>query len=230
MLLCGIGFAALGTLVSLPSPPYIEKRQVIQLLLWMAMAWWCFALFLVLSYQNASIKKTWWSPSPVRALFGLFTLLPFFLSLLLLRQFSYDLSPKIGAWCLLYVMCLVWVTDSGAYFVGRYFGKHKLLPRVSPGKTWEGLIGGLIIAALFCSVLSKWTYFSDKPLILWGCSIVAVLASVLGDLTESLFKREAGLKDSGKLIPGHGGILDRIDSLTAAFPVFTCLLMIFGLL
>ncbi|SAJ28290.1 CDP-diglyceride synthase [Enterobacter cloacae] len=126
-------------------------------------------------------------------------------------------------------MILVWGADSGAYMFGKLFGKHKLAPKVSPGKTWQGFIGGLFTAAIISWGYGVWANLEVAPSTLLVCSIFAALASVLGDLTESMFKREAGIKDSGHLIPGHGGILDRIDSLTAAVPVFACLLLlVFG--
>ena len=133
--------------------------------------------------------------------------------------------------CDLAALCddLVWGADSGAYMFGKLFGKHKLAPKVSPGKTWQGFIGGLFTAAIISWGYGVWANLEVAPSILLVCSIFAALASVLGDLTESMFKREAGIKDSGHLIPGHGGILDRIDSLTAAVPVFACLLLlVFG--
>ncbi|MDN6550199.1 MAG: phosphatidate cytidylyltransferase, partial [Enterobacterales bacterium] len=125
-----------------------------------------------------------------------------------------------------YVMFLVWGADSGAYMFGKLFGKNKLAPKVSPGKTWEGFIGGLITSALISWGFGLYAPLAVVPATLLVCSIVAALVSVLGDLTESMFKREAGIKDSGHLIPGHGGILDRIDSLTAAVPVFACLMLL----
>ncbi len=123
-------------------------------------------------------------------------------------------------------MLLVWGADSGAYAFGKLFGRHKLAPKISPGKTWEGLIGGLASSALISVVFNHFVPLTSSGHILLICSIVAVLASVLGDLTESMFKREAGVKDSSHLIPGHGGVMDRIDSLTAAVPVFSCLMLL----
>ncbi|EJS86028.1 hypothetical protein AAUPMB_19730, partial [Pasteurella multocida subsp. multocida str. Anand1_buffalo] len=122
------------------------------------------------------------------------------------------------------VFILVWSADSGAYFAGRQFGKNKLAPKVSPGKSWEGVIGGLVTAGILASIFIHFTQES----LLSGISIPAFIAlsvatvavSILGDLTESMFKRQSGIKDSSQLIPGHGGILDRIDSLTAAVPFF----------
>ena len=150
----------------------------------------------------------------------------FFWGMLALRAWHYDENHYSGAIWLLYVMILVWGADSGAYMFGKLFGKHKLAPKVSPGKTWQGFIGGLATAAVISWGYGMWANLDVAPVTLLICSIVAALASVLGDLTESMFKREAGIKDSGHLIPGHGGILDRIDSLTAAVPVFACLLLL----
>ena len=126
-----------------------------------------------------------------------------------------------GGELLLFMLTLVWVADIGAYFSGRKFGRHKLAPRISPGKTIEGVVGGLCANLLW--MLAVYQY-SDG----WGLSlpqfiaigVLTSLVSVVGDLFESVLKREAGVKDSGKLLPGHGGVLDRIDSLIAASPLF----------
>ena len=146
--------------------------------------------------------------------------------MLALRSWHYADNHYSGALWLLYIMILVWGADSGAYMFGKLFGKHKLAPKVSPGKTWQGFIGGLFTAGIISWGYSAWANLDVSPSTLLLCSVIAALASVLGDLTESMFKREAGIKDSGHLIPGHGGILDRIDSLTAAVPVFACLLLL----
>lgn len=181
--------------------------------------WWCLALVMVLRYPKWT---SWWQGSRwVKSLFGLLTLLPFFWSLLLLRSYEYALHPQLGGWILFLVMLLVWCADSGAYFVGRAVGRHKMLPAVSPKKTVEGLVGGLFLSTCVAAYVAYSCAFSfHQGLILVISSMLAVLASVLGDLSESLFKREAGIKDSGSLLPGHGGVLDRIDSLTSALPVF----------
>lgn len=125
-------------------------------------------------------------------------------------------------WWLLYVFLLVWCADSGAYFVGRKFGKKKLAPNVSPNKSLEGLGGGLALSLLVAAVLMA--CYVDMLGITWvlffGLSALTVLASVLGDLFESMLKRRAGIKDSGTILPGHGGVLDRIDSLLSAVPAF----------
>ncbi len=134
-----------------------------------------------------------------------------------------------GQWLLLYLMTLVWVADIGAYFSGRAFGRHKLAPTISPGKSIEGVIGGLLLNLLWIS--GVWYYSGG-----WGVgylpfllvSLVTVAFSVIGDLFESILKREAGVKDSSHLLPGHGGVLDRIDSLIAATPVFLAGLFLVG--
>jgi phosphatidate cytidylyltransferase len=132
-----------------------------------------------------------------------------------------------GQLLLLYLLVLIAAADVGAYFGGRTFGRRKLAPHVSPGKTWEGFAAGMLAAAM---VAVAGAFMFDMPLWPWLllCELVA-LVSVVGDLTESMFKRHVGLKDSGKLLPGHGGILDRIDSLTAAAPTFLLGLLALGL-
>ncbi|WP_225764273.1 phosphatidate cytidylyltransferase [Stenotrophomonas sp. Marseille-Q4652] len=130
---------------------------------------------------------------------------------------------------LLTALTIVWAADSGAYFAGRRFGKHKLAPRVSPNKTIEGLVGGLV-AGLLAALAFGWIA-GVQPVQIGGLVIVAavtVLASVVGDLFESMLKRHAGAKDSGTIIPGHGGVLDRIDGVLAALPVFALGKEIFG--
>lgn len=160
-------------------------------------------------------------------LVGLIVLLPTWYAFVLLR----DLNPLL----LLFLMGLVWVADSAAYFSGRQWGKHKLAPRISPGKTWEGVIGALVVAIVYVSL---WRVFAPETLARfsavswWGQSLVAILLiaiSITGDLFESHLKRVAGVKDSGSLIPGHGGILDRIDSQTSVLPVAMALIHFAGL-
>lgn len=125
------------------------------------------------------------------------------------------------------LLAIVWAADVGAYGFGRWLGRTKLAPAVSPGKTWEGMAGGLLLAALAAGGAAAWL---DLPVArLAALGVVTALISVLGDLTQSMFKRNVGLKDSGKLLPGHGGVLDRIDSLTAAIPVFAGGLLLFGI-
>ena len=124
-------------------------------------------------------------------------------------------------WWLMYLFALVWVADSGAYFSGKAFGKHKLIPDVSPNKTIEGLVGGLALTVIVIAAVAYYRHLMGWHLVGFVMlSMVTVLASVLGDLFESLLKRQANIKDSGNLLPGHGGVLDRIDSILAAAPIF----------
>lgn len=135
-----------------------------------------------------------------------------------------------SGWLLLYMMSLVWIADIGAYFSGRRFGRHKLAPRISPGKTWEGLIGGFVLNLVWTIVvyrISAGWGLTLAPFI--AISLCSALLSIAGDLSVSVLKREAGVKDSGKLLPGHGGALDRIDSVIAAAPVFVAGIFFAGL-
>lgn len=184
--------------------------------------WWLIATFMVLRYPRGT--SGWTGNSVAQQGFGILTLLPFLWSVLLLRAYQYEQSPLLGAKMVLLVCLLVWAADTGAYFAGKNFGKRKMAPSVSPNKTVEGLIGGVIAAVAV--TLATAHYFSlpfSSFAMLGLVALLTAFASVLGDLAESMFKRVAGVKDSGSILPGHGGILDRIDSLTAAFPVFTVL-------
>ncbi|BDH47034.1 phosphatidate cytidylyltransferase [Salmonella enterica subsp. enterica serovar Choleraesuis] len=221
-LLFGAGLAAM--LLMLPAWHQNIHLPLIEGSLWASLAWWLVALGLVLFYPGSA--ALWRNSRPLRLVFGLLTLVPFFWGMIALRNWHYSENHYMGAVWLLYVMVLVWGADSGAYIFGKMFGKHKLAPKVSPGKTWQGFFGGLATSAVISWCFGLWAHLDVAPSVLLICSLAAALASVLGDLTESMFKREAGIKDSGNLIPGHGGILDRIDSLTAAVPVFACLLLL----
>ena len=127
-----------------------------------------------------------------------------------------------GGLVLLYLLTLVWLADIGAYFAGRKFGKNKLAPSISPGKTWEGVIGGIVVNLLWMSLIywlsDDWLEIGLSLYLVIG--VATILVSIVGDLFISILKREAGVKDSGRLLPGHGGILDRVDSVIAATPVF----------
>jgi phosphatidate cytidylyltransferase len=129
---------------------------------------------------------------------------------------------QLSAWWLLYVFLLVWSADSGAYFVGRKLGRRKMAPNVSPNKSVEGLAGGLVTGLLVVIGISVFRLqLTGVSLIAFvALSALTILASVLGDLFESMLKRRADIKDSGNILPGHGGVLDRIDSLLAATPIF----------
>lgn len=213
-----------------------ESRSVlIPALLYLGLAWWILATILVLTYPKSAL---FWSRSKgLITLFGLFTLMPFFVAMIQLRLQLPMMSEKMnlmldyrgGLW-VLSVLVLIWATDTGAYFAGRALGKHKMAPAVSPKKTIEGLMGGLILALIIAALIYFCTdlFAQVDCAVYFTCAFFAIVISVLGDLTESMFKREAKIKDSGKLIPGHGGILDRIDSVVAAIPVFVALFYLMG--
>ena len=191
-----------------------RSEVFVDTVLWMAMAWWLFVLFWITRPTLGSGRSG--TQSLARAILGWGLLASTWLSLVVLHS-----RPDQGPHWVLYLLVLVWVADSGAFFAGRQFGRTKLAPQVSPGKTWEGVFGGLIACSLFAF---GYAHFIDlQGLALTGfmlVSLVTVLFSVAGDLLESLLKRQLGIKDSGTMIPGHGGILDRVDSLFAAAPVF----------
>ena len=197
------------------------KYRLFNYIICLSIIWWLAALLLVISYPKSA--KYWSNSIVIKLLFALFTLFPFFIGMIELRSINYTLNTYTGAVWLLYVFVLVWATDTGAYFVGRALGKRKLAAKVSPGKTIEGFLGGIGSAILISIVVYFTDYFQLSFATFILSSLMAIFVSVLGDLTESMFKREAGIKDSGNLIPGHGGILDRIDSLTAAIPMFAAL-------
>ena len=130
-------------------------------------------------------------------------------------------SMNQGADWLFYALALVWVADIGAYFSGKKFGKNKLAPHISPGKTKEGLIGAVVATSVYTLIASyHFGLDTERSVLLVLLSVILTFISVSGDLYFSFLKREAGLKDSGNILPGHGGILDRIDSVLSAMPVF----------
>ena len=181
--------------------------------------WWALALLLVKFYP-ASAQL--WGSAPVRLILGVVTLVPAWLALVALRW------QNDGVDWLLVLVAVVASADIGAYFSGRAWGRAKLAPNVSPGKSWAGFWGGLLAAVLVSSGL--W-WLAGQPFSYFAAVVVAIFTvagSVLGDLSESMVKRHRGVKDSGNILPGHGGILDRIDSLTAAAPVLALSIILLG--
>ncbi|BDX07589.1 phosphatidate cytidylyltransferase [Planctobacterium marinum] len=196
-----------------------ELAPIYEYILWLAAIWWLVSLFLIIAYPRYSLL--WRTSVFLRGIFGLLTLVPTWVAVVVLRTSLFDVDPLYGASLIFYVLGIVWAADVGAFFVGVKFGRHKLRPNVSPGKTIEGLLGG--VGASFAIIAFAAMHYQVDPSRIWLHVLVGgltVAVSALGDLNESMFKRCAGCKDSGNLLPGHGGILDRIDSLTAAFPIF----------
>ena len=183
--------------------------QHLQILLRTACVWWAVAFLWLLLVPGRH------DPA-VSLVCGIPVLVPAFIALARLQLAARGLArgPEMVLWLVL----LVCAADIGAYFAGRAWGRHKLAPRVSPGKTWEGAAGGL--AAVILVVIIGAYHFGLS--LIHGMVFGAVIGvfSVIGDLTESMFKRAAGLKDSGAILPGHGGLLDRLDSVTAAAPIY----------
>ena len=177
-------------------------------------AWWCLALLWLRNYDFASDHETHARVFKLAA--GTLAVVPAWCALALIHAGS----PTGNRW-LLAALAVVWAADTGAYFAGRRFGKRKLSPRISPNKTVEGMIGGLtcaVVAGLLFGWFAGMT-LAQAPAVA-AVALAAALFSVVGDLFESLLKRHVGAKDSGHLIPGHGGILDRIDGVIAALQVF----------
>lgn len=191
---------------NLPNPTLVNG------LLLSALAWWSIALVWIFFFPTPIPRLLTW-------VCGALVMLPAWLALDVL----YLYSPQ----SLLFALIIVWAADVGAYFSGRRFGRVKLAPKISPGKTWEGVFGGLFAVTLLAILGSQILDFQLAILVPF-CLAVAML-SVVGDLTVSMFKRSAGVKDSGSLFPGHGGVLDRIDSVTAAAPLFALALTWGGL-
>jgi phosphatidate cytidylyltransferase len=167
--------------------------------------WWLFALaWIVLAPQRVTRYSA--------AVAGVLALVPAGVALIRLRC-----EPQHGAALTLFAVLLIVAADFGGFFAGRAFGRVKLAPHVSPGKTWEGVIGGLLMSLLIGTLGAAW--FGIPPLRMLPISLAVAAFSVVGDLTESMLKRHSGIKDSGSLFPGHGGMLDRIDSICAGTPV-----------
>ena len=189
----------------------------------LAALWWLLSLGFVRGYPE---RMPWqpgrWGMTGI----GLLMLVSTMLALWQLRE-----MPN-GPWRLLFLFFLVFAADIGAYLAGRNLGRRKLAPKVSPGKTLEGMAGGLLLCALWAACAGPWVFWLDSLAALAQLvllSVVVAAFSVVGDLIESLFKRRAGVKDSGHILPGHGGMLDRVDSILAGAPLFALGLVVFAI-
>jgi len=201
-----------GFLVDAHKPTSLDLVAGKAILLYL-IPWWGFALFFIQSYPGNSVI---WGSKFARGVIGFFILVPTWVAIVILA------SLDNGEWLIFTVAAIVAVSDIGAYFAGLKLGKCKLCPDVSPNKTWEGFLGAVVVNLFLIIFLG---IFLQSSLISWFMLFLLVmttaLSSVVGDLLVSMMKRYRGIKDTGNILPGHGGILDRIDSHTAAFPVFT---------
>ena len=182
-------------------------------LLVITLLWWVINSYWIISFPRHT--RYWHSFITTRLVNGFFFFVPLVVALSSLHQIDSSL--------VLLLLALIWAADSGAYIVGRAIGKNKLLPNVSPGKTIEGALGGMLfsLGVMFVYVRFGFENATFEQYFFYGVlSLIVTLASILGDLFESAHKRLAGVKDSGTLLPGHGGLFDRIDSLTASVPIF----------
>ncbi|MGH8196564.1 MAG: phosphatidate cytidylyltransferase [Steroidobacteraceae bacterium] len=194
---CAAAMLALWHATVLPAD--FERAMLLTMLGWVPLFGWI---------VFAPERKAAW----LAAIAGIWALVPTWLALSRLY-----LQDGNGRELVVFVLLLAWAADIGAYFAGRRFGRFRLAPFVSPNKTWEGVLGGLVAGFLVALAARAW--FELPALAFLSLCVAAVLVSVVGDLLESMFKRQRGLKDSGSLLPGHGGMLDRIDSLTSSVPL-----------
>ncbi len=200
---------------------WLQLKDLALISVVLACIWWVFAFVLVLVFPK--ISRSIINNMFLMAIIGWLMLLPTWVALTGVRSIGMALDFHRGSSLLLFSLCLVWAADTGAFIAGKAFGKYKLAPHVSPKKTWEGVIGGALLAILVAIISSHLLSIPDKQLPRLALMVVIIVSySIIGDLTESIFKRLAGVKDSGNILPGHGGVLDRIDGLTAAMPL--CLL------
>jgi len=186
---------------SLPDPIFIATMSF---LFWVFFA----PIYIYKNLKLSDIQKTF---------FGIFLIASLFYSIKYLYENHQDL--------LLFSLLLVWIADSGAYFVGKTFGKHKLAPSISPGKTIEGAAGALLLTILFSFLFADYFFLSSKASLFYA--MIITFFSIFGDLFESHLKRAAELKDSGTIIPGHGGVLDRIDGICSSIPIIFSIIIFF---
>jgi len=176
---------------------------------------WAIIFLWIQGYPSSAVL---WASKPIMMLLGLILLVSTWVALAAI------LHQENGRWLLLFAIAIVVLADVGGYIAGNLFGRHKLAPVISPGKTWEGMLGGLALQLLLIFVV-KTLFPSTNVFDLFLLVIPVALCSVIGDLFESMLKRHRGLKDSSSLLPGHGGVLDRLDGIMAAMPMFVVVLI-----
>lgn len=198
----------LGIIVALLMAMYFSSYDASQIIRMVTMLTWCLIIPVILIWQPKNISKI--------AICGLAIIIfvPAFYSMVVLQGL-------FGSMQLISLLAIAWFADTGAYFVGRKFGKHKLAPKISPSKTIEGAIGGMVFVIIYLLILKvlNITVYLPTYFTVFKFAILLTIVSIMGDLIESLFKRVANVKDSGSILPGHGGIYDRIDSLIAVIAV-----------
>lgn len=190
----------------------VGRPEMLLGLLALALLWWIIALGWLAGFRG----EAGGGGIVVKGIAGVLTLAPAWAALVAIHGLG-----RSGAYFLLLLLVLIWLADSGAFFAGRRWGNIKLAPRISPGKTREGVYGALAVVALWALGSGVWLGLEGARLMLFvTLCLITGMFSIVGDLFESMIKRQRGVKDSGTLFPGHGGVLDRVDSLTAAAPVF----------
>lgn len=218
----------LGLLMTLTSLLLHVYPDQLKVTLYIVSCWWLFCLLWLVLTERKGLQVQPAFPWPVVVLnlmIGIIVLLGAFVSITGMHQ-----SDTYGAHYIVALLLLIWVADSAAYFSGKSFGKHKLAPHISPGKTWEGVAGAILATILTSYLLSQLLGMQTANVISFvALSVCTIIISIAGDLFESMFKRKAGIKDSSQMLPGHGGILDRIDSLVAAAPLFYLGLILAGI-
>lgn len=205
-----------GTVSSKELSGYPFKSLMVAALIWIV------ALVMVLLYPKGT--RLWTRGAALRMLFGFVILPAAWLAVVVIRSYDYQAEPNYGGFMLLLMFLIIWGADVGAYFAGKTFGKHKLAPIVSPNKTWEGFFGGMVVSLL---VAYGYGSYIGLPLDIGYFMVfvlILVLVSVVGDLFVSMLKRKAGVKDTSNILPGHGGLLDRLDSTLSVAPFFVVLL------
>ncbi|MBT8449899.1 MAG: phosphatidate cytidylyltransferase, partial [Gammaproteobacteria bacterium] len=197
---------------------WFVDNQAARLTLMLGLLWWLVAFVLLVIYPRLSKELV--TSKMMMVIIGWLLLLPTWVAVVGIRSMGIVFDHNHGAELLLFVLLIIWAADTGAFMAGKKFGKTKLAPLVSPKKTWEGVLGGVALAGVIVALGIYLLHFKpEQTTSLIGLSLLIVIFSVVGDLTESIFKRLTGIKDSGKILPGHGGILDRIDGVTAALPI-----------
>lgn len=204
----------IGIVVIINSIQFNFARIFVLQLAFIAPLWWVFALATLFYFNRC--QRNLFSSRTILCIIGLIVLIPCWLNLNMLRY----LEPQ--PYILLFFLGIIWGSDIAAYFAGKAFGQHKLAPSISPKKTWEGVGGALIVTLILALVFINALHITGiNALYIIMLSLLTAGFSIVGDLYESILKRVQGLKDSGNILPGHGGVMDRIDALVAAAPIFT---------